>query len=173
MVVTEDVKERFQGRELWHTINMSIIFVTYSIMFVVLLVLPKLLGWFFLGIAIAGPTYFAISQRFIYDIQLKLKGSKIIGGWVEHSHGQGERFTPIIKEIHPIDRLSDDDIIAVDEFIKFITAKGAEKILPKIGNVKTLTYKEQIDLDEAELKEFKQEYIGYKKSKENIKPNET
>ncbi|KKN17697.1 hypothetical protein LCGC14_0963300 [marine sediment metagenome] len=168
-----DWQEKFKGREFWRSLNLVIIMVLYTILFFGMILFPKYLWWMLLGVAIFIPSYGIIYITHTKNIELSYKGSKIFLSWVEHEHGVGEEFTPFIKDIQEIDKLSEEDIKAVDKYEEKLIAMSKEKIQTGVGDTpqKQLTYIEITENEENELIDYKKEYLKMKNRGETDEEN--
>lgn len=174
------LKKRFRGRERWRTVNKIIFVVLYSVLLSSVMIPPLFIniGWIFLGFIMILPSYYGYYEHHmkIVEIELKKKAIKGIGGWIEHEHGLGEKFKPLIKDIHPISRLSETDIITVDNYIDFIMEQAKQIISvgvrDKEGAIedkspkKQLTYEEFKEMEDKEMEEYKEEYKKWKEEKQ-------
>ncbi|MFW9968756.1 MAG: hypothetical protein ACFFDF_01060 [Candidatus Odinarchaeota archaeon] len=170
----ETLKERFKGREFWKNINRTLGIGIYSILVFGILLFPKLMLNVLLAMGIIIPSYIAFFLNHLREMEGRERGKEVIGGWIEHAHGVGEpfHFTPLA--ILPVDRLSETDRNAVDEYINLIIELAKEQIKVDVGTEKNepqkqLTYQELIDKEKKELEEFDKEYEIWKKERDKEK----
>lgn len=173
-------KKIFRGREGWRTLNKLIFVVLYSILLASVMIPPLALniGWIFLGFIMILPSYYGYYEHHmkIVEIELKKEGIKAIGGWIEHEHGLGEKFKPVIKDIHPISRLSETNIKAVDDYIDFIIeqteqiisvgVRDKEEAIEDKSPQKRLTYEEFKEMEDKEMEEYIKDYKKWKEEKQ-------
>lgn len=163
-----NLTEMFRGRELWRSINRSLVIIIYSILIFGAMIFRKSMGWVLLGVFIFISVYINFFTNHLRNMEKRDKGNEVFGGWVEHSHGQGEEKFFYPKKIEPYSRLSEDDRGAVDDFIVYIKELTKERI--KLGDdvepTKLLTY-DEIEINEKEeLEKFKDEFEKDQKEKE-------
>ncbi|KKN04916.1 hypothetical protein LCGC14_1092560 [marine sediment metagenome] len=161
-------KDRFKGRELWRSFNNTLIIGIYSVLIFCFIIFPQYLDRVLLGLAIIIPSYAAFFSYHLREMEREKKGDEVIGDWIEHDHGQGEKYYLPVEDIQPYHRLAEDDIIAVDEYIKMITEQAKQQIKIEVGDkpiTPLLTYEEFKKKEQEELERFEKEFEA-KKPKE-------
>lgn len=172
----EKFQERFEGRELWKSINRTIFVGVYTILIFGGMLFPKYMGYVLLTLGIIIPSYVAFFVNHLREMEKREKGNEVIGGWIEHAHGVGEKFHLYVDDIQPKSKLSEADNIAVDNYIKTITILTKEQIKVEVGDKEPeekepqkLTYQEFVDEEKEEMKEIDKEYEEWKKNKNKSK----
>ena len=144
-----ELRQKFRGREAWRTINKTLFVGIYSLLIFGVMLIPRYLGWIGLTLAIFLPSYIAFFSNHLREMEKRDKGNKVIEGWVTHRPKVGERIHFCPTKFETVDKLSRDDRISVEKFVKS---------LDKLSKVAKL---------ETGLKRFKPKQITYNKILEN------
>ncbi|HEC40454.1 hypothetical protein LCGC14_0957790 [marine sediment metagenome] len=157
-------KERFIGREFWRSLNRAIILAVYSVLIFGFMLFPMYLGWILLGLAVTIPSYAALFINYLRNVESERKGEEVIGGWVEHYHKVGERYEIPVADIQPVERLSETDLKALDNYVDDIMEKAKQgKKEPQLQ----LTYEEEKE-EVKLLKKEREDREKYDKETGNI-----
>jgi len=171
----EKFQERFEGRELWKSINRTLFVGIYSILIFGGMLFPKYMGSVLLGLGIIVPSYISFFINHLREMEKREKGNEVIGGWIEHAHGVGEKYHFYPKDIQPVSKLSESDWIKVAEYIQTIAEMAKEQIKVPVGDKepekpqKQLTFQETIDKEKKEMEEIDKEYEIWKKERDESK----
>ncbi|GAI80539.1 unnamed protein product [marine sediment metagenome] len=149
------IRELFRGREFWRSINKFLGIVVYTIVFVGIMSFPMYLGYVFFVLAITVPSYVAFFINHLREMEREKKGGEVIGGWVEHDHGQGEPYYfDDIEDIQPYERLSEYDRTKVDELVDLLVKQAKVQKEIAVGDKEPEPVK-QIPFKVPTLEEFK------------------
>ncbi|MFX0023764.1 MAG: hypothetical protein ACFE9S_15665 [Candidatus Hermodarchaeota archaeon] len=127
-----DFKDRFKGKEFWRNMNLVVVVSSYSFTLVFLLILPNLLGWFFIGLGFFIMFYITFQQYYFRRMDQRNAGRRVLAGWIDHESGLGEEYEFPIEKIIPFERLSVEDKKAVDNLINQLK-ENEEKYPTKAG----------------------------------------
>ena len=166
------MRKKYVGRERWTAFNKCLIWGLYGF-FVIFIATPlvKYAIPILLVLTVILSLYFGVFQYHMREMERKRRGQKGFGGWCEHEHGLGEKFKPIFVAIYPINRLSETDLEAVNEYIAFITEQAKERVKlgvkDKLPPQKQLTYEEFTEEEDKEYKMFLKDYKHWKEERQD------
>lgn len=174
--IKKDLKESFKGREAWKSFNCILAFGIYTLFIFFATAGSKYFWQMITVVFIVLIIYGWYQEHYIRIKEKEDKSKKGFGGWLEHEHGLGEKFKPLIEDIQPISRLSETDLKAVDNYIDFISEQAKQQIKVGVRDEKPeledktpkqlLTYEEVKKKELEELEKITEEY------KEKIKQDE-
>lgn len=114
----KSLSERFQGKEFWRTLNLTLIFIMYGVFIVVPIFFPDQIFTVVIIAVFILLAYFAIQQSVYRKMEQKNAGRRVLTGWIDEEEELGEEYEIPIKKIYSFDRLSASDQDAVDDFIQ-------------------------------------------------------
>jgi len=146
--------ERFKGKELWRNINLIIVFVLYTVFFIVPIFFPELIWVVGLIIVFSIAVYIGVQQYYYRKIEGRYAGTRVLAGWIDTEGNGLEEYEIQIERVIPFSRLPEEvQKVADDTADKIIQAYNKRKSEEKLRKGISIF---ELPLKEAEEIEYEE-----------------
>ena len=100
--------ERFKGKELWHNINLILVFILYGLVFIVPIFFPEQLWIVGIACVFFIAIYVSIQQFYYRKIESRYAGTRVLSGWIDTEGNGLEEYEIQIERVIPFSRLPEE-----------------------------------------------------------------
>lgn len=132
-------KRRFRGREFWRSLNKMLFIGIYTLLVVVLFLFRQYMWHLIIALVVFIPSYDALYQRHMREMEKRRKANKVIEGWITHGFRKGERvyFYPLAFNTQK--RLSEADLQKTKQYVAELQKIAETYSAKKVGLEKIIS----------------------------------